>query len=322
MPSVPSVTGFGERVRGWLHREPKPVVPRTILIVDGNASNRQSTARLVESLGYQSVQTHRHRRAIEQLEEQDPDFVLLGFDLDDGNGLDALTQMRELDPDLPIVMLAADLWDARVAEAMRQGAVAYLARPFGAGRPARAVSVGTADRRMDVDAAVWRASRPRCSTPTPTCPPTSATTTKSTAARLWRSQVLVDWEPDPQAGGCLLRPDLLRRLVALHARRSTRRRRCVSHQCPGSHRRRAERRARRRWCAGSAARGASRCAPSCASTADVVSRRPGDVLRWSSAASASPLLRLTADVRRVRPARDSVAAYVARADVIGPSSRV
>jgi hypothetical protein len=39
-----------------------------------------------------------------------------------------------------------------------------------------------------------------------------------TTARLWRNQVLVDWEPDPQAGGCLLRPDLLRRLVALSAR--------------------------------------------------------------------------------------------------------
>jgi hypothetical protein len=29
--------------------------------------------------------------------------------------------------------------------------------------------------------------------------------------------VLVDWEPDPQAGGCLLRPAVLRRLIALHA---------------------------------------------------------------------------------------------------------
>jgi len=38
-----------------------------------------------------------------------------------------------------------------------------------------------------------------------------------TSARLWRGQVLVDWEPDPQAGGCLLRPALLRRLIALHA---------------------------------------------------------------------------------------------------------
>jgi hypothetical protein len=40
---------------------------------------------------------------------------------------------------------------------------------------------------------------------------------ETTTARLWRGQVLVDWEPDRAAGGCLLRPDLLRRLVALHA---------------------------------------------------------------------------------------------------------
>jgi hypothetical protein len=38
-----------------------------------------------------------------------------------------------------------------------------------------------------------------------------------TTARLWHSQVLVDWEPDEQAGDCLLRPALLRRLIALHA---------------------------------------------------------------------------------------------------------
>ena len=37
-----------------------------------------------------------------------------------------------------------------------------------------------------------------------------------TSARLWKGQVLVDWEPDTTAGDILLRPELLRRLVALH----------------------------------------------------------------------------------------------------------
>jgi two-component system response regulator HydG len=130
---MPSVTGFRDRVRGWLQREPKVVIPRSILIVDGNTLHRQSTARLVESLGYQALSTPSVAQAIEQLEnpELDPGFVLLGFDLEDASGLDALAQIRELDPDLPVVMLAADLWDARVAEAMRRGAIAYLPRPFG-----------------------------------------------------------------------------------------------------------------------------------------------------------------------------------------------
>jgi DNA-binding NtrC family response regulator len=107
------------------------VVPRTILIVEGDASNRRSTARLVESLGYQPLQTTGIGDAIKQLEEQDPDFVLLGFDLEDALGLDALAQIREADPDLAVIMLAPNLWDSRVAEAMRKGAIAYLARPFG-----------------------------------------------------------------------------------------------------------------------------------------------------------------------------------------------
>ena len=40
---------------------------------------------------------------------------------------------------------------------------------------------------------------------------------ETATARLWRGQVLIDWEPDAHAGGCLLRVALLRRLIALHA---------------------------------------------------------------------------------------------------------
>ena len=128
MPSVPSVSGL---VRGWLHREPKPVVPRTILIVDGDARNRQTIARLVESLGYEALQSTTLAAALAQLDERDPSFVLLGFELEDANGLDALARIREVDPRLAVIMLAANLWDTRVAEAMRKGAIAYLPHPFG-----------------------------------------------------------------------------------------------------------------------------------------------------------------------------------------------
>jgi NtrC-family two-component system response regulator AlgB len=128
---VPSVKNVRDKVQGWFRREPKVVVPRTILIVDGNAANREGTARLVDSLGYQSLQTSSIADAINRLEADDPDFVLLGFDLDDATGLEALSRVRELDANLPIIMLAPDLWDNRSAEAMRHGAVAYLARPFG-----------------------------------------------------------------------------------------------------------------------------------------------------------------------------------------------
>jgi DNA-binding NtrC family response regulator len=128
---VASVSDLRQRVSGWFRREPKPVVPRTILIVDGNPSTRASTARLVGQLGYQALQTSTVADALTRLESEDPELLLLGFELDDADGLGALSQIREVDAELPIVMLAADLWDAPVAEAMRRGAVAYLAKPFG-----------------------------------------------------------------------------------------------------------------------------------------------------------------------------------------------
>jgi DNA-binding NtrC family response regulator len=132
VPTVPSVGGISQRVRGWLHREPKPVVRRTILVVERNASERAHTVRLIESLGYQPLSGTTLAAALKLLEDEDPEFVLLGFDLDDASGVEALASIRETDPNLSVIMLAADLWDSRVAEAMRNGAIAYLARPFGA----------------------------------------------------------------------------------------------------------------------------------------------------------------------------------------------
>jgi len=128
---VPSVADLRQRMQSLFKREAKPVVPRTILVVDGNAASRRSTAGLVEQMGYQALQTASVADALSQLETQEPEFALLGFELDDADGLGALSQIREIDAELPIIMLAADVWDTRVAEAMRRGAVAYLARPFG-----------------------------------------------------------------------------------------------------------------------------------------------------------------------------------------------
>jgi DNA-binding NtrC family response regulator len=128
---VPLVTDLRERVRGWLRREPRPVVVRSVLVADADPAMRESTVHMVESLGYQGLPMNRLSEVVQHLEKDDASFLLLGFSLDDGSGLDALKQIRELAPEVPIVMLTTDLRDARMAEAMRRGAVAYLARPFG-----------------------------------------------------------------------------------------------------------------------------------------------------------------------------------------------
>jgi CheY-like chemotaxis protein len=121
---------LGERLRGLWHREPKVVAPPSILVVDSIASDRKTTMESVERLGYQAVEATNLADALEQLETHDPTCVLLAFDLSGSGGLDALAQIRELDPNLRIIMLTQDWRDGRTVEAMRRGAIAYLAKPF------------------------------------------------------------------------------------------------------------------------------------------------------------------------------------------------
>src|SRR5207245_4326935 len=104
---------------------------RTILVSDSNTNDRRSTVSSVTRLGYEALEAVSVAHAMRQLEERRPDCVLLALDLKDGSGLDALQKLRELDEDLPVIMLTRDWRDSRTAEAMRRGALAYLAKPFG-----------------------------------------------------------------------------------------------------------------------------------------------------------------------------------------------
>jgi len=128
---MPSVAGVRTKLSGWLHREPKEDHPRTILIVDSNTNDRRSTAGRVTRLGFEAVEATSAADAAKQLETADPEFVLLAFDLSDASDFQGLEKLRDVAPDVPIIMLAPSIHDGRAAEAMRRGALAYLGKPYG-----------------------------------------------------------------------------------------------------------------------------------------------------------------------------------------------
>jgi DNA-binding NtrC family response regulator len=120
-----------QRLGGLLKREPKVKTPRTVLLVDANQAERQGTRKRLATLGYVVLEAGQLADALQQLESQDPDFVFLAADLPDAEGLEGLKRIRELGPELQVIVLLRDYHDARAAQAMRLGALAYLARPFG-----------------------------------------------------------------------------------------------------------------------------------------------------------------------------------------------
>lgn len=130
--AVPALMKLPETVRAWFagQRSARVQKPRSVLVAEARAGERARLKRLLDQLGYESTQVATLDAALEEVTRAQPDFVLLAFDLD-GAGLAGLAQIRELVPKVPVIMLATDYHDPRTVQAMRQGAVAYLAQPFG-----------------------------------------------------------------------------------------------------------------------------------------------------------------------------------------------
>lgn len=68
--------------------------------------------------------------AIAAVRDHDPDLVLLDIHLPDMNGLDLLQRLREIKPDLDVLVISAAREMETVRRALRGGIVHYLMKPF------------------------------------------------------------------------------------------------------------------------------------------------------------------------------------------------
>jgi DNA-binding NtrC family response regulator len=67
---------------------------------------------------------------ITALMRQRPDLVLLDINMPGMSGLQVLKDIKRLDPRLPIIMVTANNEIAAAEEALKNGAFAYLPKPF------------------------------------------------------------------------------------------------------------------------------------------------------------------------------------------------
>jgi DNA-binding NtrC family response regulator len=106
--------------------------PETVLIVDDEEPICEILSSLLEARGYRCSTAPTAVAAL-PLMAQDPQrfrLVLSDIIMPEMNGLAFLERLRELYPDLPVIMLSA-VQDVRVAmDAIRKGAYDYLVKPF------------------------------------------------------------------------------------------------------------------------------------------------------------------------------------------------
>jgi sigma-B regulation protein RsbU (phosphoserine phosphatase) len=107
-------------------------VTATILVVDSNATNRETLTRQLEQLGYRVVTAEDGQTALAYVEMQQFQLVLLSIGLWGVNSYQVLEFMRDKKAlqSTPIIMLTPGDNASGIERCLERGAVDYLAEPF------------------------------------------------------------------------------------------------------------------------------------------------------------------------------------------------
>ena len=94
-----------------------------ILVVDDNPAVRHYLRALLEQHSAWQVceEARTGREALQRVEKNPPDMILLDFQMPDLNGLDVARQITKLFPDIPILMVTIHLSKQLAEEARRVG---------------------------------------------------------------------------------------------------------------------------------------------------------------------------------------------------------
>jgi len=101
-----------------------------ILVVDDEAEIRSLLGAILQSKGYQAVAAEDGAAALQQIPRERPDVILLDLMMPRMSGMDALPEIKRLDPEMPVIICTAHADLATAVQAMKLGAYDYLTKPF------------------------------------------------------------------------------------------------------------------------------------------------------------------------------------------------
>ena len=101
----------------------------TVLIVDDETGVRFNTRRFLEANGYLATEAGSCREAEEACRTLAPDAVLLDMNLPDGNGVDLVPRLREISPEVAILILTGFGSIEMAVQAIKRGAEHFLTKP-------------------------------------------------------------------------------------------------------------------------------------------------------------------------------------------------
>jgi len=111
-----------------------------ILIVDDAAFMRMMIKDTLKKNGYDDlIEAADGEIAVQSFKAENPDLVIMDITMPNKNGLEALKEIKEIDPNAKIVMCSAMGQESMVVEAIRNGAKDFIVKPFKAERVLKTV---------------------------------------------------------------------------------------------------------------------------------------------------------------------------------------
>ena len=101
-----------------------------ILIIDDEAFIRENVARILSEDGYQVCQAANMSEASEQVASGEIDLALLDLNLGSEKGIDVLKVLKELDPELLVIIITGFGSVESAVDALKMGAFHYMKKPF------------------------------------------------------------------------------------------------------------------------------------------------------------------------------------------------
>lgn len=100
-----------------------------ILIVDDEAFIRENLERILSEDGYRTYSTGSAAEAITMVSEDEIGLVLLDLNLGSSSGIDVLRSLREIDPELLVIIITGYGTVESAVEALKFGAYDYIKNP-------------------------------------------------------------------------------------------------------------------------------------------------------------------------------------------------
>jgi two-component system response regulator HydG len=102
----------------------------TILVVDDDFSHRTMLRTLIGGWGYTVVEADDGEKAIEAVQRQPFDMILMDIRMVKVSGLEALSEIKRFNPVIPVVIMTAYASVDTAVKALKDGAYDYLTKPL------------------------------------------------------------------------------------------------------------------------------------------------------------------------------------------------